>query len=228
MANRSIFYTAALVNILWIFQTTAFAQIPGLDARAVDLKIAIRIFDYANLAQNSREEMITEAGRIFLKAGIETSWVNCRNQQQNEQPVPACESPLGPTDLLLRILPGDIPQSAKLPETALGFAVVKREGGSMASVYLRRIEAIAQGGLATKGQLLGHAAAHEVGHLLLGTLEHSPSGIMKADWRGKTLDSIAKRDMLFNHQQAEYMQHQVQERQRRSAGLILETASTTP
>jgi len=98
----------------------------------------------------------------------------------------------------------------------------------MATVYLRRIEAIAQGSLATKGQLLGHAAAHEIGHLLLGTLEHSPGGIMKADWRGKTLDGIAKRYMLFNRQQAEYMHYQVQERQRRSASLILETASKTP
>jgi hypothetical protein len=30
--------------------------------------------------------------------------------------------------------------------------------------------------------LLGHAMAHEIGHVLLGTTEHSPEGIMKARW----------------------------------------------
>jgi hypothetical protein len=30
--------------------------------------------------------------------------------------------------------------------------------------------------------MLGHAIAHEIGHVLLGTIDHSPSGIMKARW----------------------------------------------
>jgi hypothetical protein len=30
--------------------------------------------------------------------------------------------------------------------------------------------------------LLGHAMAHEIGHVLIRTTEHSPDGIMKARW----------------------------------------------
>jgi len=94
----------------------------------------------------------------------------------------------------------------------------------MASVYLKRIETIAQGSSATRGQVLGHAAAHEIGHLLLGTLEHSPHGIMKADWKGRTLEGIARRGMVFSTRQAEHMRTRIRERQRRanklqSAGL---------
>ena len=69
---------------------------------------------------------------------------------------------------------------------------------------------------ATQGQILGNVAAHEIGHLLLGTLEHSPNGIMKADWRGRTLGHIARRDLHFDSRQAELMRKHVQERKRRS------------
>jgi hypothetical protein len=36
--------------------------------------------------------------------------------------------------------------------------------------------------LAKFEQGLGHVMAHEVGHLLLGTSSHTPTGLMIADW----------------------------------------------
>ena len=37
--------------------------------------------------------------------------------------------------------------------------------------------------------ILGHAAAHEIGHLLLGSNSHSPFGLMRARWSGQDLQN---------------------------------------
>jgi len=95
---------------------------PGLEIQTTGLRIIVRTFDYANLTGSAAKEMITEARWIFLNAGIETTWVNCRSQGQSESDPRTCQSPLGPTGVVLRILAGDIPASARLPETALGYA----------------------------------------------------------------------------------------------------------
>jgi len=44
----------------------------------------------------------------------------------------------------------------------------------------------------SQGSLWGHVAAHETGHLLLGTNSHAPRGIMRAIWQGEELVSAAK------------------------------------
>ena len=58
-------------------------------------------------------------------------------------------------------------------------------------------------------QLLGHAIAHEIGHLLLNSSAHSPAGIMRARWNTKDLLRAARGDLLFNALQAESMRGEV-------------------
>jgi len=45
--------------------------------------------------------------------------------------------------------------------------------------------------------LLGHVMAHEIGHLLQGTTQHSESGIMKARWTGQDFTEKAWRPLGF-------------------------------
>jgi hypothetical protein len=45
--------------------------------------------------------------------------------------------------------------------------------------------------------MLGHAMAHEIGHVLLGSTEHSPDGIMKARWSTTDYQKAAKGYMKF-------------------------------
>jgi hypothetical protein len=53
--------------------------------------------------------------------------------------------------------------------------------------------------------ILGHLAAHELGHLLLGAGSHSSTGIMHVPWHLKELDIIAQGLMVFRPQEAERM-----------------------
>jgi hypothetical protein len=47
--------------------------------------------------------------------------------------------------------------------------------------------------------------AHELGHLLLGSNSHSPTGLMRADWRTKDLTGMAQGGLVFSDEQAQRM-----------------------
>jgi hypothetical protein len=49
--------------------------------------------------------------------------------------------------------------------------------------------------------ILGHAMAHELGHLLLGTKAHSPGGLMRAHWTREDLANTSKGNLRFSKEQ---------------------------
>ena len=54
--------------------------------------------------------------------------------------------------------------------------------GTLSTVYVTRVEAMARAAGATADVLLGRVIAHELGHLLIGTARHSSTGLMRAEW----------------------------------------------
>ena len=81
--------------------------------------------------------------------------------------------------------------------------MVTKEGGMFATVYLNRVDELFKLRIACRAQILGHAAAHEIGHLLLGEGSHAPSGIMKAWWERKDLENMNRGWLAFTARQAE-------------------------
>ncbi len=70
----------------------------------------------------------------------------------------------------------------------LGFAVLDEAGaGVMASVYLDRVERLGRASSVEPGWLTGLVAAHELGHLRLGTAGHGDHGVMQAGWSVRDL-----------------------------------------
>ena len=59
--------------------------------------------------------------------------------------------------------------------TGLTFQGTADQPGKVTNVFYHRIEDLAKSKTCSKGEILGHAAAHELGHLLLGNLDHPPS-----------------------------------------------------
>jgi hypothetical protein len=88
-----------------------------------------------------------------------------------------------------------------LAKTSLGVAL--SEGGIYATIYYPRVDEYAKAGSATHSQILGHAIAHEMGHLLLGPVPHARFGIMRGAWKAEDLQSITMGAFLFSpHQSA--------------------------
>jgi hypothetical protein len=71
-----------------------------------------------------------------------------------------------------------------------------------ASVFYHRVQKIAKARLAAPPQILGHALAHEIGHLLLGSNSHSPKGIMRADWGEGDLKKAMLELLRFSRDEA--------------------------
>jgi hypothetical protein len=125
-------------------------------------------------------------------------WLDCR--QKSEQPK-QCEYEPDPSVLVLDVLPAGVTRRAA-PSGSLGFAVPLNSGdfGAFAGVFYDRVKRLSSRGF-SEPVILGHAIAHELGHLLLGLEAHSEEGIMKAEWHAKELKRAEMATLVFDAQQ---------------------------
>ena len=164
------------------------------------VRITVRVMDYINLPDGDREELERTAHRILAQAGVSIEFVECFNRGV-EVAAEACHATLGPTDIILRILQ---PKMAIKTEQ-LGYAAMTREGGAYITVFLDPAQQKARVRNLTNGVYMGHAAAHEIGHLLLGANSHSSSGIMRPVWCQADEEWMVKGALLFESGQPRTM-----------------------
>jgi hypothetical protein len=70
--------------------------------------------------------------------------------------------------------------------------------GALATIYRGPVNELAVAAGVDSEILLGRAMAHEIGHLLLGTNEHRPGGLMKAEWTPALLKERAPAYWVFS------------------------------
>jgi hypothetical protein len=139
---------------------------------------------------------IDEAGRVFDHAGLRVRWIDCTAGETQD---PACATAPAPKDIRLRILPG---KGGRQFDDALGYALATTQGGGVyANVLFGAVTEVRRGTTVSTAQVLGHVIAHEMGHLLLGTVRHSRTGVMTAKWEHEELMRIGRREMRFDDQQ---------------------------
>jgi hypothetical protein len=100
----------------------------------------------------------------------------------------------------------------------LGYALAGPVGaaGRITNVFYHRVEELAREVQSFEFQILGNIMAHEIGHLLLASAGHSPTGIMKAKWSREELQPSSVGFLLFTPQQAILIQNEVANRLRGS------------
>jgi len=153
------------------------------------------------------------ASQIFHRDGIELSWVDCSLLQDGTSASLGCTAPFEPTTIILRLVPTSPATKLRFGRDTLGIAAQAEEGTfASASVFHDRIDQLAKGWLVPSAVVLGHAMAHEVGHLLLGARSHSPSGLMRERWSRRDLTKAGEGNLRFNSRQAETIRAQVRER----------------
>lgn len=184
------------------------ATVPGFSKTPVsDVHVTVRLLDYVNLPAGERSEIAATATRVLRQAGVAVEFVECFSGGV-ETGAPACTAPRGQADLILRIFP---PKLA-VKGTQLGYAAMTPEGGAYITVFINPAQRKARVGSLSDGVFLGHAVAHEIGHLLLGANSHSSSGIMRPVWRPCDEEWMAKRVLLFDGRQAKQMRSALMER----------------
>jgi hypothetical protein len=153
--------------------SVASAQNPD-DALTVTLHVAV----YAPVSPRELTAAEAYATAIYGAAGIQTVWTDA----------PWVPGETGSPHLRVVILSREMTakkcKESRLGGSVMGVAVdgVTDGGGRIAYIFADRIGQTALQYLAKFDHGLGHAMAHEVGHLLLGDHSHAPAGLMTADW----------------------------------------------
>ena len=94
--------------------------------------------------------------------------------------------------------------AARTP-TAFGYANPLAPEGVNATILYRRVIVVANEHGVRTGTLLGHAMAHEIGHVLLRSSAHAKSGLMAGGWDFAQFQRVRRGELLFGRHQAERM-----------------------
>jgi len=157
-----------------------------------DTQLTVRVYGGRNAGSLRPETGYEVAARLLRHAGIEAHWVFCPEPGSDEAHDP-CAVPLEPTELAVRVTRSNEPTTGTT-QLPLGYSLVDaaRGAGSLATVYVDRVEWLARAAGTPRHDLFGRAIAHEIGHLLLGTNEHATSGVMRGQWSSDSLRSSAQ------------------------------------
>jgi hypothetical protein len=162
------------------------------------LVLIVQVYNWASVAPQILTGAEGDATRIFRATGVVVSWLNCPLSIPEAEANPICIEPCPPSRFAVRI---NSEMPVNLAKTSL--AVALSESGIYATIYYPRVDEYTKAGSATHSQILGHAMAHEMGHLLLGPVPHARFGIMRGEWTAEDLQSITMGAFLFSpHQSA--------------------------
>ena len=138
-----------------------------------------------------------EVSRIYALSGVEIVW---------DDAIGATDSTdLRARRLFLVIVPANRASGmAAVNGSAMGAAVKSSDGhGRLAYIFYNRVEKVAAN--ADLALVLGHAMAHEIGHLLLAP-GHAATGLMRADWTKDDFNQAKRGWLLFTADQAAVLQ----------------------
>jgi len=170
-----------------------------------DRGVTISVYNDAEVAEDTMKEAEEDTTLVFRQAGIAVRWLNCPSTPKTAEGVAksrACTEAVFPEHLQLRIAR----QSIGLPGATMGISYLSADGqGCYADLFYEPIEELGKKKHTRLGSILGHVAAHEIGHLLLGTHSHAPHGIMRAVWESGELASVSRGTLFFSGWEAQQM-----------------------
>ena len=150
----------------------AAASKPDQGART---KVVARLYNTAQINAAARDNALAVA-TLALDRSIDVAWRTCDLPQ-------ACAAVLATAELVIRLV-RTRSASGDRAAFALGHALIDIGAGAgvFATIYVDRVEQMAEISEIDDEVLLGRVIAHELGHLLLMTNAHTSSGLMRAQW----------------------------------------------
>jgi hypothetical protein len=190
-----------LVVLLWLLSQTIFAAVSEALGTPV---ITVLVNDSANVSPAILNQAELEAARIFRSAGIDISWVNCPGGSATAEDT--CREVPGANQFVLHI----VPSGTTSTDLVFGVAFLAEDGsGTYCNVFFDRVDEARHSVGTNESQLLGTVAAHELGHLLLGSHAHSAWGIMAPVWKAEGLRQIGMGTLLFLPEQSALMRARI-------------------
>ena len=195
-----------------VVTTLGAAQEPSKQPQAAGGKLTVRIYDYAGILHRTLHAASDEAAAILAKAGVESEWQLCAATEG--QMLNACNEPMRPDELMVRIVRRPKPRKGALGCTECGAAVEDAQGlGVYSTLYADCLDTMPRIDGLLPSAMLGHLIAHEIGHLLLPGMDHAASGIMCPQMREEDWNLARVGALTFTPQQAALLRAEVAARQ---------------
>jgi hypothetical protein len=196
------FLFAALASVIL---ATANGQSPTLgipSGRASERQLSVHVYNLSGLPSGTLDRALREVARIFAQVDANVHWElgepEAEEAHSTDQSGPASFRDLHVRSyLVVRIGRG---MTHNVP-SALGVSLPHAQYGVSATVFQERVENLCQAAGQDFGVILGHAIAHELGHVVLASREHAPVGIMRARWGRADFGQAAIGNLGFTVQQ---------------------------
>ena len=170
--------------------------------REEELQVTVSVHNDAGIPSTTLRAAEAEASRLFRQSGIEAKWLNCPLPADGPEDPAQCRTAEFPAHLQLRIAR----RPRNLSEITFGISYLSADGsGCYANLFYQRVEQMHERSRVNLASLLGDVAAHEIGHLLLGTNSHAANGIMRARWESEELGSISMGTLFFSDAESRQM-----------------------
>ena len=164
--------------------------------------LTVRVYNLAHVDSKTLSMAQAHAGTILAKAGLDVRWLEGLLSDPDANTADfsgyaSCTAAHAPTELKLRILAAAPPDHPNV----LGYALPCAKFGVDVTIYADRIEATLHNTVGSFPRILGHAFAHEIGHVLLRSPQHSAKGIMRATWNRADWQRAAVEYLVFTPEQ---------------------------
>jgi hypothetical protein len=165
------------------------------------LAFRVRVYNDEGVPEGNLSAALKIADTVLQKVGLQAIWQDCTVGNPNRDSS-GCDTHPAQIDLVLYLVAQLENHAPNVDRRALGYSLIPRNGerATMAYVCYARVRTVLS--MFREEELLGLAVAHEIGHLLLGTNKHSNSGLMRAPWRSKDLNSGDWEQFTFTSEQA--------------------------
>jgi hypothetical protein len=185
----------------WQWFVTAAAAMSLITVREVVAQelarpvVRVAIHDSASVPSDVLETARNRAVAAFDKAGVDVEWEAPGNGTSlcgSNEAAPFC------IQVLLR---SRNPQSEPGARRIMGMALAADTRRAVLSLYFDAVTGAARRYGSPRGEMLGLALVHEMGHVLLPPPSHSSTGIMQPSWEGDDIRHVLAGDVAFTDAQ---------------------------
>lgn len=188
--------------------TNGAQQPPGLRDQG-DRRLTIAVFSPPDVTASLVDRIFAEATAIWTPAGISLDW----HRVSPVDVVRTWQLDVTIDDGSRRVVTdhalGWVFFTPDGPETSIHLSRVNAEASVLRTAGVDDTSALTHEVLV--GRALGRALAHELGHYLLKSKEHSPGGLMRASWRSEEFLAVGRSGFELTAEQREIAAHFVQE-----------------
>lgn len=213
-------WIAVMVSTFTLINNSVFARTK--QEAGPKQMLSIHLYDQAQVPIEMLQLATVETTRLFRAAGIQITWEQPAVEEWEDRGIDMSDrrsGTFGPLDqrfyLVVRLVRG---MPASVFPGSLGFALPFARTGAQVTIFYDRIEVLTRSGNAASYIILGHALTHEIGHVLLGSSEHTRGGLMQARWNPASWRLASAGLLAFRPEEAKRLGAGVEKFQARHPG----------